>query len=125
MKRYYAAVTALFAFALLGAASIGGPSPSELMKKKTEHAQSILRHLATADLASVRKEAEAIEKLTVEAGFDGKSDKYGDYGREFLRIVRELGAEAGRNNMAGSYYQFSRMTGVCFSCHEHLRGESR
>jgi hypothetical protein len=118
-------MTALLAIALLGAASVGGPSPSELMKKKTEHAQSILRYLAIADLQSVKKEADALEKLTVEAGFDGKSDKYGDYGREFLRIVRELAAEAGRNNMAGSYYQFSRMTGVCFSCHEHLRGESR
>ncbi|MBL0176493.1 MAG: hypothetical protein IPP94_14715 [Ignavibacteria bacterium] len=121
MKHFYTGLFAVLAIGLLGASSLTPPDPSELMKKKTEHAQSILKALALADLPLVKKEAEAIEKLTVEAGFANTSEKYADYGREFLRIVRELIKEAENKNMAGSYYQFTRMTSVCFSCHEHLR----
>ena len=123
MKRHVAGIAAFLAISLLGATSFHDTAASELMKKKTEHAQAILKYLAVADLPQVKAEADAIEKLTLEAGFEGKSEKYADYGREFLRVVRELSAEAGRNNMAGSYYQFTRMTSVCFSCHEHIRGD--
>jgi hypothetical protein len=121
MKLFYAGLLAVLAVGLLGASALTPPDPSELMKKKTEHAQAILKSLALADLPAVKKEAEAIEKLTVEAGFSNASEKYADYGREFLRIVRELIKEADNKNMAGSYYQFTRLTSVCFSCHEHLR----
>ena len=121
MKLVYAAVLCATAFML--SAMAPSPLPDELMKKKTEHAQAILKQLALADLKAVKAEAEALERLTREGGFDHKTDRYSEYGREFLRITRELISEAGKNNMAGSYYQFTRMTSVCFSCHEHIRGK--
>ncbi|MDH7516434.1 MAG: hypothetical protein QHI48_11245 [Bacteroidota bacterium] len=93
------------------------------MKLKTAHAQEILRYLALGDLEMVKKEAEELERVTVEAGFDGKDEEYRGYGREFLRTVRRLTLEAANGNLAGAYYQFSRMTGVCFACHEHMRGK--
>jgi hypothetical protein len=112
------AVLALF---VVAATTLSSSPPSDLMEKKTERAQSILRNLALGDLAAVERDAAAIEKLTTDAGFGGKGEEYADYGNEFLRITRELKHEAGRKNLAGAYYQFTRMTAVCFSCHQHLR----
>lgn len=96
-------------------------SPSPLMEQKTLHAQEILRYLAKGDLKKVAAEAAALDKVTSNAGFDGKSDLYAAYGEEFLNQVRGLKKMADENNAAGAYYYFTRMTGVCFSCHEHVR----
>ncbi len=97
--------------------------PSELMEKKSQHAQNILKYLAMADLPTVAREAEQMKKITEEAGFSDKSEKYEEYGREFLKSVSELKRSAESGNLAGSYYQFSRMTSICFSCHEHIRNK--
>jgi hypothetical protein len=105
---------------LLTAQQDGGLS-DDLMETKTRHAQNILRGLALGDLTFVSNEAQALEDVTVDAGFDSKPVRHADYGREFLKSVRELKKEAGNRNFAGSYYQFSRMTGLCFTCHEHIR----
>ena len=94
---------------------------SDLMEAKTMHAQNIFRHLAEADLGKVRDEAAELEHITLEAGFDTQSGTYEEYGEHFLRIVRALKTEAEQGSLAGSYYEFSRMTGVCFACHDHLR----
>ena len=97
---------------------------SDLMKKKTDHSANILRYLALGDLAKVEYEAGALARITREAGFENRGEHYAEYGEEFLKIVRALEKEATDRNMAGSYYEFSRMTGMCFSCHEHLRDET-
>jgi hypothetical protein len=110
---------------LLASAATAHTPPGDLMQKKTARAQNILRSLAMADLAAVKAEADSLEAITVAAGFEDKSDTYAAYGKEFLRLVRELGREAARKNLAGSYYQFTRMTSVCFSCHEHIRDEKK
>ncbi len=99
----------------------GAAMESELMKQKTDHASNILRYLALGDLAKVEYEAGALSRITRDAGFEDQGEHYAEYGEEFLRIVRALEKEAAERNMAGSYYEFSRMTGMCFSCHEHLR----
>jgi hypothetical protein len=91
------------------------------MKEKTKHAERILRYLALGDLPKVEVEASVLEKITLKAGFSNKGEEYTEYGEEFVKIVQALKKEAGQGNMAGSYYQFSRMSGMCFSCHEHLR----
>lgn len=112
--------TAAVAGVLLLAAFAPGED-SDLMQKKSGHAERILRYLALGDLPKVEVEASVLAKLTVEAGFEGKSEEYREYGEDFLKTVRALKKEAGLGNMAGSYYEFSRMTGMCFSCHEHMR----
>jgi hypothetical protein len=109
--------------ACLCVVSISGPRPvsSDLMKKKTEHAQAIFKYLALGDLGSVQKEAAALEKVVTEAGFNGKSEKYKEYGNELVKIIKALEEMSAKKNAAGSYYQFTRMSAVCFSCHEHIR----
>ncbi len=101
----------------------GGPAKAhdELMKIKSEHAQAIFKYLALGDLEKVKSEAGFIEQAMNDAGFDGKPKQYVEYGHELLRVVKELKEAAAKRNFAGSYYQFSRMSSVCFSCHEHLR----
>ena len=118
--RLWALPAVLICTAVGLAAFAPGPS-SDLMQKKTVHAQNILKQLALGDLAAVKTEAHALEALTVKAGFEGQSESYAEYGKEFLRLVRALGKDAENGNFAGSYYQFTRMTSVCFSCHEHIR----
>lgn len=105
----------------VGLAALRPGPPSDLMKQKTVHAQNILKYLALGDLGAVKAEADALEALTTEAGFEGKTESYAEYGKEFLRLVGALGKDAENRNFAGSYYQFTRMTSVCFSCHEHIR----
>ena len=97
------------------------PDTRALMEDKTLHAQNILKHLAEADLGKVKAEAESLEDVTRQVGFANESEEYQEYGQQFLRIVRALKSEAAQGNLAGSYYQFSRMTGVCFACHDNLR----
>ena len=55
------------------------------------------------------------------SGVSGTQPQSRDYS-EFLNQVRGLNKMADENNPAGTYYYFTRMTGVCFSCHEHVRG---
>ncbi|MBN1448974.1 MAG: hypothetical protein JXA28_13675 [Bacteroidetes bacterium] len=94
---------------------------NDLMTKKADHAEKIFRYLALGDLSKVEYEAGILETVTSEAGFAEKEERYQRYGEEFLKIVRALKEEAAHRNMAGSYYQFTRMAGMCFSCHDHLR----
>lgn len=113
---------ALLAVVLL--AAFAPAADSDLMQEKSGHAERILRYLALGDLPKVEVEASVLEKLTVRAGFENRGELYKEYGEDFLKTVRALKKEAGQGNMAGSYYQFSRMTGMCFSCHEHVRDGS-
>ena len=113
--------TVLFAgVSMLTARSINGDD-KDLMERKTRRAESILRGLALGDLEMVGAQAAALEKLTIEADYEHRGDRFADYGRSFLHTVRSLKKEAINGNLAGTYYQFTRMTGLCFSCHEHLR----
>ena len=121
MKWMYAAAIVL----PLALTLSGQPESSNVMEQKTRHAQNILRHLAEADLSKVNEDAVSLERATLDAGFANMTDEYRDYGQQFLRVVRELRTESARGNLAGSYYQFSRMTGVCFACHEHLREKAK
>lgn len=108
----------------MGAQSTGQEDET-LMQKKTKKAQAILAHLAKGDLAAVASDADALVRLAEEAGFEGRPEDYKTYGDEFVKITRELRASAKDRNMAGSFYHFSRMTSMCFSCHEHIRGKSK
>lgn len=107
----------LLVFGVTGASS----DRSELMQKKMKHAENIFRYLALGDLAKVEFEASELERITVEAGYGDEGERYREYADEFVRIVRTLHEDAQDRNMAGSYYAFSRMTGMCFSCHDHIR----
>jgi hypothetical protein len=97
----------------------------ELMEKKTRHAEKIFRALALGDLQLVSSEAQELDDITVEAGFGHRPEKYAGYGKEFLKAVRSLKKQADQGNLAGSYYEFTRMAGYCFACHEHIRDEKR
>jgi hypothetical protein len=118
------AIPALLLFAVAAIAGIAfAGGDDNVMEKKSSHAERILRFLAIGDLQQVGKEAAELERLTIDAKFEDRDKENAQYGREFLKIVRALKAEAGRGNFAATYYQFSRMTGVCFACHEHVRGK--
>ncbi|MBR9977736.1 MAG: hypothetical protein KFH87_06565 [Bacteroidetes bacterium] len=109
--------------ALLAGVTLLTAEQKDLMEKKTRHAENIFRALALGDLKLVSSEAKALDEITVEAGFDDRPKKYAGYGREFLKSVRSLKKQADLGNLAGSYYEFTRMTGYCFSCHEHIRDD--
>lgn len=98
-----------------------GQDKDDLMERKTRHAQEILRGLALGDLAMVHSQAKDLERVTIDADFDARGERFAMYGRAFLKSVRDLKKESENGNLAGSYYQFTRLTGLCFSCHEHLR----
>lgn len=98
-----------------------GQEKNDLMERKTRHAQEILRGLALGDLAMVHSQAKDLERVTIDADFDARGERFAMYGRAFLKSVRDLKKESENGNLAGSYYQFTRLTGLCFSCHEHLR----
>jgi hypothetical protein len=125
LHRILVPIAVLLCATIGDAAAVRHSASSDLMQRKTEHAQRILKYLAMGRLDSVRVEADKLEATTTQAGFDGKSDQYANYGKEFIRLTRELSKEAANGNLAGSYYQFTRMTSVCFSCHEHIRDAER
>ena len=91
------------------------------MSKKSTHAERILRHLALGDLATVHAEAVKLEQITIDTKFEDRGKEYAEYGKEFLKVVRALKDDAGRGNKSAAYYQFTRMTGLCFTCHENVR----
>ncbi|GEM_PF-1442876 len=95
--------------------------PGDKMKEKIRHAQEMLKNLALGDMPAVKNDAEALLRISEGMATPGKSPVYGEYEKEYIRILRELIKESEKQNLAGSYYQFTRMTSVCFSCHEHMR----
>ena len=121
MRRTLMIASILALAAAFGAALASG----DVMDRKSTHAERIFRHLATGELEKVVEHARELETVTLNAGFEYDDKQSGEYAREFLKIIRALGDEADRGNMAGSYYQFTRMAGVCFACHEHIREKKR
>lgn len=122
MNRTPVYILSLLALCFVAALAIPTPPASELMVKKTERAQALLKYLALGDVVGVKEEAIALRRLTENAGFANRPKDYKEYGEQFLRAVNDLAEQADKHNLPGCYYQFNRITSICFSCHDHVRG---
>lgn len=97
----------------------------ELMQKKLEHAQALLKYLALEDFSRTKSEAEKLQKAVEDAGWTVNGSKTADYEKEFIRVLKDLQKSAGDKNASGSFYNYLRLSSICFSCHQNIRVKSK
>ncbi|MFM8360060.1 MAG: hypothetical protein ACKOET_16055 [Verrucomicrobiota bacterium] len=121
-----AAAGMLAALAGLGWLALGAaqePGTAEVMRRKLDHSQRVLRALATADFAAMETNALRLVRLSEASGWSpSKSAEYPLFTQEFRRAVEELAGAARGRNIDAATVAYTQLTFSCVACHKHLRG---
>lgn len=104
----------------------GEASPSELMHKKLEHAQSILAALTFEDFDGIRSEAEQLSLISLDAHWrKDNPPSYAKYNADFQWAVSGLVKMAEEKNLEGATLKYNRVVASCVECHKAVRGASK
>lgn len=103
------------------------PPPENLrvvMQSKTAWTGSLLEAVATRDYDRVVTNAEALRKLSLDAGFIAQDTlSYRTLAEEFRTEVGGLAEAARRRDQADVESSFHRVTAACFRCHAYVGSE--
>ncbi len=92
------------------------------MQKKMDHAQEILRGLASADFATIGDAARHLGRLNKVEGFIRKRNpEYRAQVQTFQRVCNEMIRQADNRNLPGVTLAFNQLTISCVNCHQTLR----
>ncbi|MBI1371401.1 MAG: hypothetical protein GC159_01380 [Phycisphaera sp.] len=93
-----------------------------VMYQKLEHANGVLRGLATEDFPSIRAHAVELSKLTQQGQWATiNNPDYQRYSEEFERAVQSLGADGETADVDGATLHYFQMTLACVNCHRYIR----
>lgn len=113
---------------LLGTAS--GPSAGqsaeegagEVMRRKLDHSQQVLRGLALQDFALIGSNAQRLVRLSRGGGWMVRqTPEYELFTMEFRRSAEELVRAAEAKNIDGATVAYTQLTFSCVSCHKYMR----
>jgi cytochrome c556 len=112
---------------LLGTASAPKADPkddgtAEVMRRKLDHSQQVLRGLATQDFALIATNAQRLVRLSQSGGWlVRQTPEYELFTMEFRRSAEELVRAASAKNIDGATVAYTQMTFSCVSCHKYMR----
>jgi hypothetical protein len=105
-----------------GKAAPDKTSGSELMKKKLEHAKTLLEGLTTNNFAAITKSAAELMLISQKAEFTAqKTREYELQTNDFRRALETITAKAKDKNIDGATLGYVDMTLACVRCHQHYR----
>ncbi len=101
----------------------GRPAPlGKVMQAKLDHAQSVLRALATEDFAGLERDANRLGALTKQAEWGVlKTPEYARHSQAFLRATESLAASARAGDLDGATLDYATVTVRCVQCHRHVK----
>ncbi len=114
--------------ALMGTASgplagqSGDDGTGDVMRRKLDHSQQVLRGLALQDFALIGASAQRLVRLSRGGGWMVRqTPEYELFTMEFRRSAEELVRAAEAKNIDGATVAYTQMTFSCVSCHKYMR----
>ena len=117
----------LFLIALLIAALNPAQSQNvtpthDLMRKKLDHAQSVLEGIALSDFDMIAGNAAKLSALSSEGAWRAyDTPEYVEQSTVFRRNVEKLRKAAREGNLDAATLAYTKMTFSCVECHKYLR----
>ena len=116
-----AATAALGLIVLIAQAQSGSPT-KDLMRKKLDHAQSVLEGITLENFDLIAGHATKLGALSQEAPWRASdTPEYAEQSALFRRSVEALKKAAQDRNLDGATLAYSKLTFNCVECHKYLR----
>ena len=118
-------------FALLNAAETTDTQRSvvnvkALMHRKLESSQSLLKGLAVEDYKLLGKQAQTLQLLSLDAGWNVVQTKeYARISDEFRDAAKKIGRASKEKNLDAAGLGYFQLTMSCIDCHRHVRAEAK
>ena len=107
-----------------GHAPAQNPSLKTLMRAKLVNTQRLLESLVSADYAAIRRDADALSRISEKEIISwqlGVQPEYGKQATFFVLSVRGLQEAADRRNIDAALHEYTALTSSCVHCHAHVR----
>jgi hypothetical protein len=94
----------------------------DLMRKKLDHAQSVLEGIALSDFEMIAGNAAKLSALSSEGAWRAvDTPEYVEQSAIFRRNVEKLRKAAREGNIDAATLAYTKMTFICVECHKYLR----
>ncbi len=111
----------LAAFVLIARSQNVTPT-HDLMRKKLDHAQSVLEGIALSDFDMIAGNATKLSALSNEGAWRAyDTPEYVEQSALFRRTVEKLRKAAREGNLDAATLAYTKMTFSCVECHKYLR----
>ena len=115
-------ITMLLALVRLIAETQSVSRTRDLMRKKLDHAQSVLEGITLENFELVAGNAAKLGALSQEAAWRASdTPEYAEHSAIFRRNVEALKRAAGERNLDGATLAYAKLTFNCVECHKYLR----
>ena len=97
-----------------------------LMHRKLESSQSLLKGLALEDYALLSKEAQTLQLLSLDAGWNVVQTKeYARVSGEFRDAAKKIRKAGEDKNLDAAGLGYLQLTMTCIDCHRHVRAREK
>ena len=101
-----------------------GSPTKELMRKKLDHAQSVLEGITLENFDLIAGNAARLGALSQEGAWRARdTPEYAEYSVSFRRNVEALKKAAQERNLDGATLAYTKLTFSCIACHKYLRNQ--
>ena len=96
-----------------------------LMHRKLESSQSLIKGLALENYDLLSKEAQTLQLLSLDAGWNVVQTKeYARISGEFRDATKKIGNAAKAKNLDAAGLGYFQLTMTCIDCHRHVRKQA-
>ena len=93
-----------------------------LMQRKLESSQAVIKGLALEDYALLQKEAQQLQLLSLDAGWNVvQTREYARISDEFRDAAKKIGRAGKQKNLDAAGLGYFQLTMTCIDCHRHVR----
>lgn len=131
MKKLIAIVAVGFLASCLTLPNLAQTSPTDLrspvnlralMQQKLACSQSVIQGLALEDYELLEKEAQTLQLLSLDAGWNVVQTKeYARISGEFRQAAQKIGRAGKEKNLDAAGLGYFQLTMTCIDCHRHIR----
>jgi len=114
--------------AVPGQAPAQNPTLKTLMRAKLVNSQRLFESLVTADYAAIRRDADALSRITDKEIVSWQMGVQAEYQKQatlFVLSVRGLQQAAADRNIDAALHEYTTLTSSCVHCHAHVRRIAR
>lgn len=107
-----------------GQATAQNPTMKTIMRAKLANTQRLLESLVAADYAGIRRDADALSRITekeIVSWQMGVQPEYAKQATFFVLSVRGLQEAAANRNIDAAVHEYTTLISSCTRCHVHVR----
>jgi len=124
MKKATWVLSLALAIAASGSATVASPQRStlEIMQRKLDASQQLLRALVLAQFDNIRELSAELDSLAeYQSWFVLPTPEYAQYTREFREAAKTMEAAGTSRDISTAYEAYTSMVGTCLQCHDYMR----